>query len=83
MELSGYVSRLLREHLTPSGNRQRTRQRALDGILLLVDVAGSTNITERFAAEGRHGAERLGRVLDRYFEGTSDARTLGLLQRMT
>lgn len=72
MELSGYVSRLLREHLTQSGNRQRTRQRALDGVLLLVDVAESTNITERFAAEGREGAERLGRVLDRYFGDVFD-----------
>ncbi|HEY8092788.1 MAG TPA: adenylate/guanylate cyclase domain-containing protein, partial [Acidimicrobiales bacterium] len=41
--------------------------RALDGSLLLVDISGFTNLSERLARRGRIGAEELTDVLDRVF----------------
>lgn len=65
--LGSYASRLLKEHLRAHGAEAGGSPVELDGVLLVLDIAGSTAISERFAADGAKGAERLAGVLNLYF----------------
>jgi len=62
-----YLSQLLKTQLHAGAADQTSWREAFPAIVLLVDIAGSSPLTERFEAEGPHGAERLNTVLDRYF----------------
>src|SRR5687767_2859749 len=46
-----------------------------EGATLLVDVAGFTSLTDRFAARGPEGAEQLSDILNSYFGKMSDVIT--------
>jgi adenylate cyclase len=61
--LSHYVPR----HLLAAGKCEHASARDFEGVTMIVDIAGFTEITETFAREGGAGAERLSAILDRYF----------------
>lgn len=65
--LGSYTSRLLKEHLRAHGEAAGGTPTELDGALLVLDIAGSTAMSERFAADGAKGAERLAGILNLYF----------------
>jgi adenylate cyclase len=67
MGTGAYVSRLLRRQLQASVGGQPFWREDFNGVVLFVDIADSSALTERFAAQGPHGAERLNHVLNRYF----------------
>ena len=66
MGIGVYVSDLLRRQLPAVAAGQTSWRDAFDGVLLFVDIAESSALTERFAA-GTHGAEQLNRILNGYF----------------
>ncbi|WP_162932643.1 AAA family ATPase [Solimonas sp. K1W22B-7] len=49
------------------------RQRRFRGAVLVADIAGFSRLTERFAAQGPEGAERLAAVLDAWFGRMTEA----------
>jgi class 3 adenylate cyclase len=57
-----YASRLLQERAVEDAAAAE-----VDGALLYLDIVDSTGLTERYAALGADGAERLGEVLGGYF----------------
>jgi adenylate cyclase len=63
MDLARYVPR----HLLAEGRSDTPRRRDFDGVALMLDIAGFTELTETFAGEGAEGAERLSAILDAYF----------------
>lgn len=63
IELSRYVPR----HLLTAGQCAHPGARDFEGVAMIVDIAGFTELTETFAREGAAGAERLSAILDRYF----------------
>jgi adenylate cyclase len=67
MAIGAHGSRLLREHLLRSAALRTPQTDDFNGVVLFVDIAGSTAMTDRFAGEGPDGAERLSGVLNRYF----------------
>ena len=67
MQTGAYVSRLLKTQLHAGAAAHPSWRDEFDAAVLLVDIAGSSGLTERFAAQGPHGAERLGTLLDQYF----------------
>ncbi len=67
MQPGAYLSQLLKTQLQAGAAEQTSWREAFPAVVLLVDIAGSSPLTERFEAEGPHGAERLNTVLDRYF----------------
>ncbi|MEJ8852538.1 AAA family ATPase [Variovorax rhizosphaerae] len=66
MQPGAYLSRLLKMQFS-AGAAQASWRETFPAVVLLVDIAESSPLTERFEAEGPHGAERLNTVLDRYF----------------
>src|SRR5271155_1564726 len=58
-----YASRLLQERAVEDA----ADAGEVDGALLYLDIVDSTGLTERYAALGPDGAERLGEVLGGYF----------------
>lgn len=67
MAIGAHGSRLLREHLLRSAALCTPQTDDFNGVVLFVDIAGSTAIADRFAAAGPDGAERLSGILNRYF----------------
>ncbi|MBS0449757.1 MAG: AAA family ATPase [Proteobacteria bacterium] len=67
MQTGAYVSHLLKTQLHAGAATRLSWRDEFDAAVLLVDIAGSSGLTERFAAQGPHGAERLSSVLDQYF----------------
>jgi class 3 adenylate cyclase len=67
MAIGVYGSRLLREHLLQSAALRTPQTDDFIGVVLLVDIADSTAMADRFAGQGPDGAERLGGILNRYF----------------
>ncbi len=61
--LACYVPR----YVLAGGQCDTPRRRDFDGVALMVDIAGFTELTEAFAREGPAGAERLSAILDGYF----------------
>jgi adenylate cyclase len=61
-----YISGLLREMLQANGDG-RLHVSTFEGVVLFVDIAGSTPLVNRFAEAGPQGVEDLHRVLNRYF----------------
>ena len=61
--LECYVAR----HVLATGHYETPGIRDFDGIALMLDIAGFTELTESFARQGAAGAERLSAILDRYF----------------
>lgn len=73
--LASYLSATHREQLAARagrGDRDAPRETRHRGALLFLDVSGFTRITERFAAEGPQGAERLAGAFDVCFGGVFD-----------
>ncbi|MEI6001719.1 adenylate/guanylate cyclase domain-containing protein [Paraburkholderia bengalensis] len=62
-DLSRYVPR----HLLMAEALESPNARDFEGVAMMVDIAGFTELTEAFAREGVAGAERLSTILDRYF----------------
>ena len=71
MRIGAYVSDLLRRQLPAVAAGQTFWQDDFDGVLLFVDIAESSALTERFAA-GSHGAEQLNIILNSYFGAVFD-----------
>lgn len=71
MGIGVYICDLLRRQLPAVAAGQTSWQDAFDGVLLFVDIAESSALTERFAA-GTHGAEQLNRILNSYFGAVFD-----------
>jgi adenylate cyclase len=67
MGIGAYVSGLLQRQLPAVAAGQTFWRDGFDGVLLFVDIAESSALTERYAAAGPHGAEHLNALLDRYF----------------
>lgn len=67
MQTGAYLSQLLKAQLQAGAVGQMSWREEFHAVALLVDIAESSPLTERFEAEGPHGAERLNTVLDRYF----------------
>lgn len=64
--LDSYASRTLHDHLRASaGGASRRAER--EGVVLFLDIAGSTAMSEQFAGDGAKGAERLAGILNLYF----------------
>lgn len=64
----GFASQLLCEELAKAQDAEGSRFRDIDGIVLFVDIVDSTSMTDAVAATGPDGAERLGGVLNDYFQ---------------
>jgi class 3 adenylate cyclase len=72
LSLESFTSRLLRDQLadaslTASATPGSVISRRTAGVVLLVDIVGSTSMTDKIAASGPDGAERLGGTLNGYF----------------
>jgi class 3 adenylate cyclase len=65
--LASHVPELLRRRLAARGVATAPSSEPLPGAVLLVDVAGFTLLTERFAQLGPEGAERMAALLDGHF----------------
>jgi len=52
--------------------RAAIEPRPFDGVAMVVDIAGSSALAERFARSGAAGAEELSVILDRYFGCMAD-----------
>lgn len=65
--LERYASRLLKDHLRAHAGTRASSCAEAEGALLFLDIAGSTAMSEQFAAEGAKGAERLAGILNLYF----------------
>lgn len=65
--LERYASRLLKDHLRAHPGTPGSSCAEAEGALLFLDIAGSTAMSEQFAAEGAKGAERLAGILNLYF----------------
>jgi AAA ATPase domain len=66
--LSGeYVPRLLAAQIAGTAQSFFTRPQSVNGVVLFVDIADSTSMTDRVSALGPDGAERLGGFLNAYF----------------
>lgn len=61
------LSRYVPRHLLAAGKCESPSARDFEGIAMIVDIAGFTELTETFAREGVAGAERFSAILDRYF----------------
>src|SRR5690349_2818175 len=61
----GFLPRLLNAHM--AGSARLPCSRSVDGVVLFVDIVGSTSMTDRLLALGPDGAERLGDFLNAYF----------------
>ncbi|WP_429316435.1 AAA family ATPase [Paraburkholderia sp. GAS448] len=61
------LSRYVPRHLLTAGKCENPSARDFEGVAMIVDIAGFTELTEKFAREGVAGAERLSAILDRYF----------------
>ena len=61
------LSRYVPRHLLTAGTCEIPSAREFQGVAMMVDIAGFTELTETFAREGVAGAERLSAILDRYF----------------
>jgi len=68
----GFSSRLLAEQLSTQTASPETRFDVFPGVVLFVDVVNSTSMTDRVAATGPDGAERLGETLNDYFSRVID-----------
>ena len=66
------LARYVPRHVLASGPVDAPLRREFDGVLLMLDIAGFTALTEVFASEGAAGAERLSALLDRYFGCMTD-----------
>ena len=66
------LARYIPRHVLTSGHHDAPQQREFHGILLMLDIAGFTSLTEAFADEGTVGAERLSAILDHYFGSMTD-----------
>lgn len=71
MRIGAYISDLLRRQLPSVAAGQTFWQEDFDGVLLFVDIAESSALTERFAA-GTYGAEQLNIILNSYFGAVFD-----------
>ncbi len=69
----GFAPRLLRDELGTSLLRDAGPRTVFPGIVLFVDLVDSTSMTDRVAALGPDGAERLGGALNAYFSDVIDA----------
>ncbi len=63
----GFLPRLLDAHLSESPRPLPSGPRSVEGVVLFVDIVGSTSMTDRLLAPGPVGAERLGGFLNVYF----------------
>lgn len=61
------LSRYLPRHLLTAGKCGNTAARHCEGVAMIVDIAGFTELTEKFTRQGAAGAERLSAILERYF----------------
>lgn len=61
------LSRYLPRHLLATGKCTDPSARHFNGVAMMVDIAGFTELTETFTRQGAAGAERLSAILDRYF----------------
>src|SRR5215472_398153 len=62
-----YAPRLLLAELAGRPSGEKPFCRLLEGVVLFVDIVGSTALTDEFARRGSDGAERLAAILNRYF----------------
>jgi len=62
-----FVPRLLGEYLGGAARLSGMGPQRLHGVVLFVDIAESTSMTDRVSASGPEGAEHLGSFLNRYF----------------
>jgi class 3 adenylate cyclase len=70
--LDGFVSRLLGARLAGAAIEDVPRCGRVSGVVLFVDIVDSTSMTDRLAASGPDGAERLGGLLNDYFREVID-----------
>ena len=66
------LDRYLPRHVLSAGHAEQPYRRDFDGVVLMLDIAGFTALTEAFSGEGAAGAERLSEILDRYFGCMTD-----------
>jgi class 3 adenylate cyclase len=65
--LDSYASHLLKDHLRTHAGAAASQRAETQGVLLFLDIAGSTAMSEQFASDGAKGAERLAGILNLYF----------------
>lgn len=65
--IGAYVSDLLKELLLDCDTNETRKAVHFDGVLLFIDIAGSTSIVNQFGEAGPEGVETLHRLLNRYF----------------
>ena len=68
----GFSSRLLADQLSRQTAPAETWFDVFPGVVLFVDIVNSTLMTDRIAASGPDGAERLGETLNDYFSRVID-----------
>lgn len=71
-DVESALARYIPRHVLASGHRDAPQRRDFEGVLLVLDIAGFTSLTEAFVSEGSAGAERLSVILDRYFGCMTD-----------
>ena len=66
------LARYLPRQVLTAIHSEQPYRRDFDGVVLMLDIAGFTALTEAFAGDGAAGAERLSEILDRYFGCMTD-----------
>src|SRR5580704_10631057 len=69
MALERFVPNCLKRQLVAEAFGRSPPPERFDGVVLFIDIVGSTGITEKYAALGAASAERLADILNRYFGG--------------
>lgn len=71
-EVDTTLTRYVPRYLLLSGHGDVPLRRDFEGVLLMLDIAGFTALTDTYMGDGTAGAERLSAILDRYFGRMTD-----------
>ena len=71
-DIEAALTRYIPRHVLSSGHADKPSQRDFNGVVLMVDIAGFTSLTQAFEGEVTAGAERLSGILDSYFGRMTD-----------
>lgn len=71
-DIEAALARYIPRHVLSSGHGDKPSQRDFNGVVLMLDIAGFTSLTQAFVGEISAGAERLSGILDCYFGCMTD-----------
>lgn len=62
-DIEAALARYIPRHVLSSGHGDKPSQRDFNGVVLMLDIAGFTSLTQAFVGEISAGAERLSGIL--------------------